>query len=66
MVLHPLIVGALVYPSIDSNLVTLATLIPWSDSVHTHTFYPFLSKPHIEVNQDGRNRSINKRVASFK
>ena len=33
----PFMVYALVYPSIDSNLVTLATLIPKSDSVCTLT-----------------------------
>ena len=31
------IVYSLVYPSIASNLVKLATLSPWYDSVHTHT-----------------------------
>ena len=30
-------VYALVYPSIYSKLVTLATLSPWSDYVRTHT-----------------------------
>ena len=29
----PVLVYALVYPSIASNLVTLATLSPWSDSI---------------------------------
>ena len=43
--LHPLLVNTLVYPIIDSNLVTLATLIPKSDSVYTHTCSPFLRKP---------------------
>ena len=33
----PFLVYALVYPSIASNLVTLATLSPWSDYVCTHT-----------------------------
>ena len=41
----PFLVYSLVYPSIDSNLVTLATLSPRSDSVYTHTCSPFLSKP---------------------
>ena len=35
--LHPLLVNALVYPSIASNLVTLATLSPNSDYVYTHS-----------------------------
>ena len=35
--LHTLLVNALVYPSISSNLVTLATLSPKSDSVYTVT-----------------------------
>ena len=39
------LVYALVYLSIASNLVNLATLSPWSDSVCTHTCYPFLRKP---------------------
>ena len=39
------LVYGLVYPSIASNLVSLDTLSPWSDSVCTHTCYPFLSKP---------------------
>ena len=33
----PFLVYDLIYPSIASNLVTLATLSPWSDSVYTHT-----------------------------
>ena len=41
----PFLFFALVYPSISSNLVTLATLITWSDSVCTHTCSPLLSKP---------------------
>ena len=40
----PFMVYALVYPSISSNLLTLVTLIPWSESVYTHTCSPFLSK----------------------
>ena len=43
-VLHPLLVNALVYPSIASNLVTLANLSPKSDSVYTHNCSPFLRK----------------------
>ena len=38
-------VYAMVYPSIASNLVTLANLHPWSDSVCTYTCYPFSRKP---------------------
>ena len=38
------LVYAMVYPSISSNLVTLATLSPWYDSVCTHTCSPFLRK----------------------
>ena len=41
----PFMVYALVYPSIASNLMTLATLSPWSDSIWTHTCYHFLMKP---------------------
>ena len=33
----PFLVYTLVYPIISSNLVTLTTLSPWSDSVCTHT-----------------------------
>ena len=36
----PFLVYNLVYPRIDSNLVNLATLSTWSDSVCTHTCYP--------------------------
>ena len=39
------LVYALVYPSIYSNLVTLATLSTWSESVHTHTCSLFSRKP---------------------
>ena len=39
------LVYALVYPSISSNLVTLATLSPRSDSVCTHTCSPFSINP---------------------
>ena len=41
----PFLVYALVCPSISSNLVTLATLSPWSDYSCTHTCSPFLRKP---------------------
>ena len=41
----PVLVYALVYPSIASNLVTFITLSPKSDSVYTHTCYPFSRKP---------------------
>ena len=40
----PFLVYALAYPSIASNLVTLATPIPWSDFVYTHTCSNFLRK----------------------
>ena len=43
----PFQVYALVYPIISSNLVTLDTLSPWSDSVCTHTCSPLLSKPFL-------------------
>ena len=46
------LVYALVYPSIASNLVTLYTLITWSDSVCTHTCYPFLRKPLLRWNRE--------------
>ena len=59
--LHPLLVNALVYPSITSNLVTLANLSPKSDSVHTQT-----CETPLEVTQDGRYRATNKLVASVK
>ena len=38
----PFLVYALVYPSIANNLMTLATLSHWSDSVCTHTCSPLL------------------------
>ena len=41
----PFLVYALVYPSIASNLVTLATLSPWSDYLCTHTLSPLFRKP---------------------
>ena len=47
--LHPLLVNDLVYPSITSNLVTLATLSPWSDSVYTHTCSPFSRQPLLRL-----------------
>ena len=40
----PFLAYALVYPSIASNLVTLATLSTWSDSVGTYTCYTFSRK----------------------
>ena len=64
--LHPLLVNDLVYPSITSNLVTLATLSPKSDSVYTHTCAPSLRKISLGVTQDGRYRVTNKLVASVK
>ena len=64
--LHPLLVNAMVYPSVARNLVTLATLSTKPDSVYTHTFSPFLRKPLLEVTQDGRNRATNKLVAIVK
>ena len=39
------LVYALVYPIIASNLATISTLIPWSDSFRAHTCSPFLRKP---------------------
>ena len=41
----PFLVYDLVYLSIAINLVTLATLVPWSDSVCTHTCSSLLRKP---------------------
>ena len=41
----PFLVYDPVYPSIASNLVTLDTLIPWSDSLYTHTCTTFTMKP---------------------
>ena len=41
----PFTIYALVYPSISSNLVTLANLSPWSYSVCTHNCSPFSRKP---------------------
>ena len=41
----PFLVYTLVYMSITSNLLNLATLSTWSDSVCTHTCYNFLRKP---------------------
>ena len=43
--LIPCLVYTLVYPSISSNLVTLATLRPWYESVFMHTCSPFSRKP---------------------
>ena len=40
----PFLVYYLVYPIISSNLVTLDTISPWSDSICTHTCSPFVSK----------------------
>ena len=40
----PFLVYALVYRSIPINLMTLATLNPWSDSIRTHAYYTFLRK----------------------
>ena len=41
----PFLVYALVYPSISSNLITLATLSPWSDPVYMQTCSPLFSNP---------------------
>ena len=41
----PFLIYALLYPSISSNLVNLATLIPWFDSVCMYTYFPFLRNP---------------------
>ena len=40
--LIPFLVYALVYPIISSNRVTLPPLSLWSDSICTHTCFPFL------------------------
>ena len=64
--LHPLLVNALIYPSIASNLMTLASLNPKLDSVYTHNCSTLSRKPPLEVIQDGRNRSTNKLLASVK
>ena len=37
----------LVYPSISSTLSALDTPIPWSESIRTHTYYPFSRKPPV-------------------
>ena len=41
----PFLVCALVYPSIASKLVNLATLSPWYDSIRTDTCSTFPRKP---------------------
>ena len=41
----PNLIYAMVNPIIDRNLVTLATVSPWSDLVFTLTCFPFLRKP---------------------
>ena len=64
--LHTLLVNTLVYPSITSNLATLATLSPKSESVYTQNCSPILKETPLEVNQDGRYRATNKLVASVK
>ena len=38
----------MVYPSISSNLLTLANLSPWSDSFCMHTCYTISSKPLLK------------------
>ena len=53
----PCMVFALVYPSIASKLVTLATLNPQSDSVCTHTYFPFLGKSLLR-----RPRTVETRI----
>ena len=64
--LHPLHGYALVYLSITSDLVTLATLIPKSDSVYTHNPLSFPLETPLEVTQDVRNWDTNKLVDSVK
>ena len=59
------LVYAMVYPSIASNLVNLATLSPRSDSIYTHTDLPSRGNPS-EVTQDHRNQATNKLVCSIK
>ena len=63
--IHTVVVNALFYPSITSNLATLTTLSLKSDSVYTHTCSPFFFNP-LEVTRDGQNRPTNKLVASVK
>ena len=48
------LVYALVYPSIASNLVTLATLSPWSNCVRTHSCSPFSRKPLLRQHRTSR------------
>ena len=60
------LVYALVYRSIASNLVTLATLIPWSDSVHIPTCYLFFEETPLRLIQDSRNWDTNKLLPSVK
>ena len=57
-------VYALVYLSITSDLVTLDTLIPKSDSVYTHNPLSLLLETPLEVTQDVRNWATNKLVDS--
>ena len=43
------LVYTLVYPSIASSIVTLATLSPQSEYVYTHTYSPFSRKPLLRL-----------------
>ena len=63
--LHPFLVNTLFYPSIASNLVTLATLSPSYDSAYIHLL-SLLEVAPLEVTQYGRKRATNKLLASFK
>ena len=54
----PFLVYALVYPSISNNLVTLATLSPWSEFFCTHTFSPFLSKALLRWHRTVKTRQL--------
>ena len=60
------LVYALVYTSIASNLATLVNLIPWSDSVCTHTYSPFFYETPLDVIQDRKNQATKKLLASAK
>ena len=57
---------ALVYTSITGIPVTLDAPSPWSNSICTHTFYPFFNESPLEVIQDGKKWDTNKVVARVK
>ena len=62
----PFMINASVYTSITGTPVTLDDLSPWSNSVCTHTWYPFFKEPPLKVIQDSKNRATNKVLASVK